>query len=105
MEMRKTELFAEILETVANETELTKERILSHDRTTEIVDARYILIYILRRKGFYIGEIAHAIKFSRRAVEKIISQFETRRIQSGRMFEITLKRITNKVRTTVESSD
>lgn len=102
--MRKTELFAEILETVANETELTKEQILSHDRTAEIVDARYILIYLLRRKGFYIGEIAHAISFSRRAVEKIVSQFETRRIQSGRIFEIILERIANKLRTAAESS-
>lgn len=102
--MRKTELFAEILETVANETELTKEQILSHDRTAEIVDARYILIYLLRRKGFYIGEIAHAINFSRRAVEKIVSQFETRRIQSGRIFEIILERIANKLRTATESS-
>lgn len=102
--MRKTEIFAKILETVANETELTKEEILSHNRTAETVDARYILVYQLRCAGFYIGEIAHTINFSRRAVEKILSQFEVRRLQSGKLFEITLERITNKIRIASESS-
>lgn len=102
--MRKTELFAQILEIVANETELTKEQILSHDRTAEIVDARYILIYLLRSEGLYIGEIAHTIKFTRRAVEKILSQFEMRCLQSGKIFEVTLERIKNKMRTASEPS-
>lgn len=58
MEMRKTELFAQILKTVANETELTPEQILSCCRTAETVDARYMLVHLLRREGIYISEIA-----------------------------------------------
>ena len=54
MEIRKTEIFAKILNTVANETELTSEQILSCCRTAETVDARYILVYLLKREGIYI---------------------------------------------------
>lgn len=37
--MRKSELFAEILECVAFETEITKEQILSKDKYQDVVDA------------------------------------------------------------------
>lgn len=100
--MRKTEIFAQILKAVANETELTQEQILSCCRTAETVDARYILVHLLRRRGLYIGEIARMINFSRRGVEKMLSQFENRREQSGYIFEVTLERIANKVRTDSE---
>ena len=90
MEMRKTELFAQILKTVANETELTPEQILSCCRTAETVDARYILV--------------HLLNFSRRGIEKMLSQFEDRLSQSGHIFKVTFERIANKVRIAFESS-
>lgn len=102
--MRKTELFAEILECVANETELTKEQILSCCRTAETVDARYILVHLLRDNGIYIGEIARMMNFSRRGIEKMLTQFEDRLAQSGPLFEVALKRIANKLRISSESS-
>ena len=102
--MRKTELFAQILKTVANETELTPEQILSCCRTAETVDARYMLVYLLRREGIYIGEIARMMNFSRRGIEKMLSQFDDRHTQSGRIFELAFERIANKVRITSESS-
>ena len=68
--MRKSELFAEILECVAFETEITKEQILSKD------DARYMLVHFCHEKGMYITDIARMMRFSRRAVEKMISKTE-----------------------------
>lgn len=91
--MRKTEIFAEILECVASETELTPEQILSCCRTAETVDARYILIYLLFREGFYNAEIAKLLKMSRQSVGQVLNRFHDRRKQSGKMFEITLNRI------------
>ena len=79
MEIRKTEIFAKILDIVANETELTSEQILSCCRTAETVDARYMLVHLLRREGIYISEIARMMHFSRRGIEKMLSQFEDRR--------------------------
>lgn len=38
--MRKSELFAQILECVAFETEIAKEQILSKDKFQDVVDAR-----------------------------------------------------------------
>ena len=38
--MCKSEIFAEILEIVSQETEISVERILSSDKDTETVDAR-----------------------------------------------------------------
>ena len=70
MEIRKTEIFAKILDIVANETELTSEQILSCCRTAETVDARYMLVHLLRREGIYISEIARMMHFSRRGIEK-----------------------------------
>lgn len=102
--MRKTEIFAETLKSVAEETELTPEQILSCCRTAETVDARYMLVYLLKREGIYIGEIARMMNFSRRGVEKMLSQFDDRRIQSGHIFEVTFERIANKVRIAAESS-
>lgn len=104
MEIRKTEIFAKILDIVANETELTSEQILSCCRTAETVDARYMLVHLLRREGIYISEIARMMHFSRRGVEKMLSQFDDRLAQSGPLFQITLKRIANKVRIAFESS-
>lgn len=104
MEIRKTEIFAKILDIVANETELTSEQILSCCRTAETVDARYMLVHLLRREGIYISEIARMMHFSRRGVEKMLSQFDDRLAQSGPLFQITLKRIANKLRICSESS-
>ena len=69
--MRKSELFAEILECVAFETEITKEQILSKDKYQDVVDARYMLVHFCHEKGMYITDIARMMRFSRRAVEKI----------------------------------
>lgn len=104
MEIRKTEIFAKILDIVANETELTSEQILSCCRTAETVDARYILVHLLRREGMYISEIARMMNFSRRGIEKMLSQFEDRLSQSGHIFKVTFERIANKVRIAFESS-
>lgn len=93
MEMRKTELFAEILENVANEMELTKEQILSRDRTAEIVDARHIVIFLLAREGYYNSQIAKLMKTSRQYIGQVIRGFSNRCKQSGKIFEITLNRI------------
>lgn len=48
--MRKSELFAQILECVAFETEIAKEQILSKDKFQDVVDARYMLVHFCHKK-------------------------------------------------------
>lgn len=97
--MIKNEIFSNLMDIVIKETGLTKNQIVSSCKASEIVDARYIIIYLLKKEGLYIRDISKMIGISRRGVEKIISQFENRFEQGGPMFKIMLKRISNKMRT------
>lgn len=94
--MCKSELYRQILGTVSQETEIPEERILSKAKNAEIVDARYLLVYFLWRQGFHAPVISSLMNFSRRPIEKMISQFDLRRKQSGKMFEMLLVRIASK---------
>lgn len=76
--MVKTEIFEEILSAVSRETEIAPERIASNDTTEEAVDARYILVYMLHKKGFYASTIAPFIRHRKRSVNRILSDFENR---------------------------
>lgn len=100
--MCKSDIFRSILAAVADETEIPPERILSKEKCAEVVDARYILIYFLHKRGLYPTTIASMIHYSRRGVEKIVSQFDNRRRQSGNWFEVCLAHIANKLRNTDE---
>lgn len=95
--MRKSELFAEILECVAFETEITKEQILSKDKYQDVVDARYMLVHFCHEKGMYITDIARMMRFSRRAVEK--NDLEIRRAEA-----VQSSHIRNSVRTNCEKT-
>lgn len=103
MYMRKNEIFNELLECVANETELTKEQILSHDRTAEVVDARYMLVYLLLSNGFRRSQIAKLMKVSHRSVSQIANNFSLRREQSGPLFRIIMERIKHNIHIISES--
>lgn len=100
--MCKSELCRQILGTVSQETEISEERILSKAKNAEIVDARYLLVYFLWRQGFHAPVISSLMNFSRRPIEKMISQFDLRRKQSGKMFEMLLVRIASKLRPTCD---
>lgn len=91
--MRKSELFVHILDCVSLETEISKEDILSSNKCAEIVDARYMLVYLLSRNGFYYREIARLSGISRQAVSRMVSYFRIRRCKGGNIFEDTLKRV------------
>ena len=49
--MRKSEIFAAILSDVSSEVEIDSDRILSSERKEEVVDARYLVIFLLLGNG------------------------------------------------------
>lgn len=59
--MCKSEIFAKIIALVSKGTEIPTELTVSDNRVTEIVNARYILVYILYEKGFYPSQISSLI--------------------------------------------
>ena len=56
--MCKPEIFAEILNLVGKETEVSTELILSSSKVTEVVDARSIVVFFLTEYGLYPEQIA-----------------------------------------------
>ena len=94
--MCKSEIFAEILKIVSSETEIPAERILSSDKDTETVDARYLLVYILSEMGFYPSQTSIHLHKTKRAINYIISNFEER-LNSGKMMRIYLENIKKKI--------
>mgnify|MGYP001263488101 CR=1 FL=1 len=78
MDMLKLQIFAKLSEAVSEETGIAVEDIASTDRREEVVDARYVLVYLLHLEGFYASMIAPLIGIKKRSVNRIISDFEHR---------------------------
>lgn len=76
--MLKLQIFAKLSEAVSKETGIAVEDIASTDRREEVVDARYVLVYLLHLEGFYASMIAPLIGIKKRSVNRIISDFEHR---------------------------
>lgn len=81
--MKKSEIFASVLADVSAETEIDSDRILSSERKEEVVDARYLVIFLLLGNGFYPAMIAERMGLSARAVRSAISGFEARLANSA----------------------
>lgn len=85
--MCKSEIFARLLQLVEQETEISKEQILSANKEAEVVDARYILVDMLTKAGFYPSRIAVLIRQSKRSVNYILSNFPDR-LKAGKMMRL-----------------
>ena len=90
--MCKSEIFAEILKIVSQETEIAIDRILSSDKDSETVDARYLIVHILSEKVFYPSQTSIHLHKTKRAINYIISNFQER-LNSGKMMRIYLENI------------
>lgn len=90
--MCKSKIFADILQIVANQTEISSERILSNAKEVEIVDARAILVSILHEHGFYPKQIAYHINKTGASVRYLISTFDERR-NANKMIAINMQNI------------
>jgi len=94
--MCKSKIFAELLEIVSNETEVSREKILSDSKEIEVVDARSILIHLLYKEGLYPSEIASFINKTKRSVNQNLSSFSVR-LDSGKMLGIILEKVRKKI--------
>lgn len=84
-DMLKLHIFAKFLAAVADETGVEASVIASGDRSAEAVDARYLLVYFLSRRGFYASTTAPLIGIRKRSVNRILSDFEDRMSRSPMM--------------------
>ena len=90
--MLKLQIFANFLAAVAEETGVEASVIASGDRSAEAVDARYLLVYFLSRRGFYASMIAPLIGHNKRSVNHILSGFEDRMKMLAAMDEVPFGR-------------
>lgn len=77
--MCKSEIFAEILEAVSRETEVSASQILGCSKHMEVVDARSITAKLLNEKGLYPEQIAVLMHKTAASVRYLLSNYENRK--------------------------
>lgn len=90
--MCKSEIFSTIIKIVSMETEVSESLILSDCRSTDAVDARYLLVYFLQQNGLYPSAIASYINKTNRSVNYILANFENR-LKQGKIMRIYMEKI------------
>lgn len=96
--MCKTQLFNDIFHFVSEETEVPEVLILSNNKSTAVVDARSILVDILREKGLYPVQIAEYMHKTPAGIRNLITKFEIRKKSNG-ILAIYSQRIRNRMKT------
>lgn len=90
--MCKSEIFATIMKVVSTETEVSESLILSDCKSTDTVDARYLLVYFLSQSGLYLPSIASYIHKTNRSVNYILANFENR-LKQGKIMRVYMEKI------------
>lgn len=95
--MCKTKIFHELLNIISSEMEIDIADIKNKNiKTTEVVDARSILVYCMKEKGFYPEQISYLLNRSSSNIRKLINDFELRK-QNCKMIETYLCRIQHQI--------
>ena len=76
--MNVAEYCARVTEIVLELTEVTEDDLQSRRRTAEVVDARWLIVRLVRDAGYYPSQIAKEMGLSTRWIQAIISTFYTR---------------------------
>lgn len=94
--MNKTEIFAKIISVVSIETEVSESRILSDCKSTEVVDARSILVKILQETGLYPVQIAGMLHKTPACIRNILSNYDIRE-STNKLMKIYRQHISKKL--------
>ena len=76
--MDKVEYFGKVIKVVTELMEVTDQDILGKSRVQEVVDARWMVIYLMKEKGFSTRQITHLVCHPERTVNHAVSNFEDR---------------------------
>ena len=85
--MCKRELCEQIIALVAYESDLTVDEIKSRSRRPEIVDARYLAIYIMLEKNVQINRVAEFMSMTERNIYHVKVRFDDRKRYGDPMIE------------------
>lgn len=95
--MCKSSVYNDIISAISEETEVPTVQILSHSKQGDVVEARCLLFYYLRRAGFYPSQIARMTNQSRQCVNCMLLSFQTRCDFSGNMMKRYVLRLNEKL--------
>ena len=97
--MGVSEYYRRTVEVVCDLTGLTEEEIAGKCRMREYVDARCLVVRLLRDAGYYPSQIARVMNISTRWVQKIIETFDDRvRFSADPMLRCNLEEATKALR-------
>lgn len=83
--MCRTQIFNQVLQAVADETEVPPDDIIGKCRMAEVVDARCILAKLLSEYGFNVREISRFMNMTARNVRRLFKLYDCRIYQHGNM--------------------
>lgn len=102
--MSKTQkILQSVLKIVSIETDITESEIMSKCSKSEIVDARWICVKLLKEYGYYPSKIADLMQVTPRYVQYILTDFEDR-ILIGNLMRINYENSRKRMRSSLETS-
>lgn len=76
--MNKAEYFSKVIKVVTELMEVSKESVLGKSREPEVVDARWMVICLMREKGYPTRQISELMNHPERTVNHAICNFTDR---------------------------
>ena len=76
--MEKLEYFSKVIKVVTELIEVTDAEILGKSRKAEVVDARWLVVVLMRDKGYTTRQISHLICHPERTVNHVINNIDER---------------------------
>lgn len=97
--MGVNEYYKRTVEVVGDLTGLTEDEIVGKRRMRELVDARCLVVRLMRDAGYYPSQIARVMGISTRWVQKVIETFDDRvRFSADSMLRCNLEEATKVLR-------
>jgi hypothetical protein len=88
----KQDYFDRLVSIVAELCELSVEAIMKGRKTDEVVDARWIIVRILKEQGYHTAKIALLMGMTQRNVTNIVNLFQDRLDQYDSLFKSTYQK-------------
>lgn len=88
----KQDYFDRLVAIVAKLSELSVEAIMRGRKTDEVVDARWIVVRILKEQGYHTAKIALLMGMTQRNVTNIVNLFQDRLDQYDSLFKSTYQK-------------
>lgn len=76
--MDKNEYFSKVIKVVTELTEVSEDAILGRSREAEVVDARWMVICLMREKGYSSKQIAPLMNHPIRTINHALNSFSDR---------------------------